>query len=221
MTKLRVIPLVCPDCGHHLTGLRYDRVFFCLTCRQGLFPTAAAEGWDRYPLRFAETPAGDLPAGEYFFLPMWEIGIAAEAAPINANQKLACRKLEELKHVWVMGFNLIQPSYYGDLGLVYTERMISLPALKHPPDGVFVAGCTRTLPEALRYVELFVKLILDKRSDITGLGLQIRTTDAALWAVPLADFGDKIGDPRTGISFPPVAFDDLEDLRRIRKNRER
>lgn len=216
MSKLKVIALVCPDCGRSLVGMRYDRIFFCMSCNQGLF--SRDEGWERYPLHFAALEEHSVKPALY--LPVWKLEIAIEAAPVNDQQEEALKKVrEKIKSAWVTGFTVLRPSYYGDLGLIYTESGIELNELETVPAGVYVAGCTRAVEDASRYAELFVTLILDKKADVTGMDISMETQAASLWAIPFADSGDKIMDLVTGNSMPVFAVDDLEDIRRISRKR--
>lgn len=210
--NLQVLPLLCPTCAGRLLGLRYDRVFFCLSCRQALQPSPEQAGWEKYPLRFSllESPPGPHP----IYLPMLNLEISFSIRSQNRAHLAASRQLADLKSVWVMGFNLVKPGFYGDLGLLYTEKNVRLsPA--DPPPGALLAGCVRTAAEAERYAKLFLSLLLDRRADVTGMDLQVETGNLTFWAVPFADLGEKIVDPLSGHAFPAFAVDDLEDLRRI------
>jgi hypothetical protein len=214
MSGFRVIPLVCPDCGRQLAGLRYDKIFICMACKQGLLPEKESD-WIRYPLAFAriEPP----PQARLIYLPFWQIKIEANAMPVNQRQEAACRRLNTLKAVWVQAFTLIRPSYFGDIGLFYTERDEQPEKMTVFPSEFYVAGCSRTLEDAHKYTRLFVTLILDKKADVTGMDIEVWTRDAILWAMPFADHGDKIMDLITGTELPAFAVDDLEDIRRINR----
>jgi hypothetical protein len=212
MSGLTVTALVCPDCGSQLAGLRYDKVFFCNTCRQGLQPDPGND-WIRHPLSFAAVE--QMPRAEIIHLPFWQIRIEARADCVNKQQEVASRRLAELHSVWVTGFMLNRTSYFGDLGLAYTERSVLLKAASDAPPGAVVAGCARTLEDALKYTRLYVTLILDKRADVTGMDINIETRDARLWAVPLADYREKLMDLVTLAEIPAFALDDLEGVRKL------
>jgi len=214
MSELRVIPLVCPDCGRQLMGLRYDKIFMCMACRQGLSPEKAGD-WVRHPLSFAKPDSA--PNASLIYLPFWQIKIETHAMPVNRQQEAAIRRLDTLKSVWVQAFTLIRPSYFGDIGMFYTERDEQPEQMTVFPSGFYVAGCTRTLEDAIKYTKLFVTLILDKKADVTGMDIEVWTRDAILWAIPFADYGDKIMDLVTRTELPAFAVDDLEDIRRINR----
>jgi len=213
VSKLQAIPLLCPDCGRPLAGLRYDKVFFCKPCGLGLMPENGQ--WTKYPLHFAEVK--DMPMTKILYLPFWRLGIHATAVAANRKQEIAARLLENIKYAWITAFTLIRSSYFGDVGMIYTEKGVDLKPADKIPGGYFVAGCTRTVGDAQRYAELYVTLILDKRADVTGMDIKVHGAEPSLWAVPMADYGDKIFDLISGIELPIFAFDDIEDIRRINR----
>lgn len=212
---VKVVPLVCPDCGKSIIGLRYDRIFFCTDCVQGLLPGDTGQ-WERYPISFHDP--GESSVAPALYLPFWEIEIEASGTAVNRQQENSLKLLDQLKSVWVAGFNVLRASYFGDLGLLYTEKGVRLSAADPAPRGAFITGCTRTMEEAFRYVELYVTLILDKRADVTGLELEISKRGERLWGVPFADRGEKIVDLVMGAELPVFALDDLEDMRRVRRS---
>jgi hypothetical protein len=210
MSSIRVVPLICPDCGAALAGLRGDQVFFCLVCRQGL---EQREGtWQRHPLLLAASPSP--PPPPVLHLPFWQLDIKAEVQAKTKQQNFASRHLLGLNCMYVTGFALVRPSYYGDLGQAYTERAVCLQAAEDFPAGFFIAGCSRTIADAARYAKLYSTQIIDKHTDVTGMDINVQITAARLWAVPFGDQGDKIIDSITGATLPAFALDDLEDLRK-------
>ncbi|HUT54271.1 MAG TPA: hypothetical protein VM658_12860 [bacterium] len=212
MSGLTVTALVCPDCGSQLAGLRYDRVFFCDSCRHGLAPDPEKQ-WVRYPLAVAKPESP--PSARIIYLPFWQVNIEAFAQCVNKQQEVASRRLAELTSVWATGFIVNRGSYFGDLGLFYTEKAVAPAEAEALPYGAVIAGCARTPEDAQKYVRLYVTLILDKRADVTGMDLNIITYDARLWAIPFADYGDKIMDLITLHEFPAFSLDDLEGVRKL------
>ena len=210
--SIRVTALVCPECGGGLAGLRFDRVFFCPSCRCALEP--GPSGWEKRPLVAAAAPEGEVPR---FYLPLWRFRVTVTAAPANRKQELAVRRLDDFTVVWVSGFNMLRPSYYGDLGLIYTERSLEPAPAERFAEGRFIAGCSRGQADAARYTELYATAILDKRADVTGMTINVDVINAALWAIPFAEVGDKAVDMVSGAELPVFALDDLEDLKRINK----
>jgi hypothetical protein len=211
--SVRVTALLCPDCGQALQGLRYDRIFFCQTCAQGLYP--AEGGWERYPVTAAQpTDPREVPR---FYLPLWRFEVEATAASANRRQEVAARRLDDLTVIWVSAFNMLRPSYYGDLGLLLTEKKVAPVPAERPVPGRFIAGCARSRTDAERYTSLFATYILDKRADVTGMTIAVAVTGAAIWAIPFVEYGDKAVDMVSGSELPVFSLDDLEDLKRINR----
>ncbi len=215
MSKLRVLPLVCPDCGQTLFGLRYDKVFMCMRCLQGLGP--AEKGWSRYKLRFPEVEQA--PSRTPLYMPMWRMKVDVDAVPANKFQEASLRILDDIKAVWVTGFSIIRPSYYADPGLAYTQQQIDPPPYDGIPSRAFVAGCTRGTDEADRYANLFITLMLDKRADVTGMEIKVTPESYSLWAMPFSEDGNKVLDMFAGLEIPVFALDDYLDLKRIKDRR--
>lgn len=213
MSKLRVTALVCPDCGGPLAGLRYDKVYFCKPCGQAVALGPDTDPWVRYPLSFALLK--DDPGIPVLYLPFWELGINAIATATNKNQARVADIISGIKSAWVSGFTMLRASYFGDLGLLYTERFVNLSPAENVPHQARVAGCTRSIEDALRYARLFITLMADKKADVTGMEFDIKTTDARLWAIPFGDMGDKVLDFVTNKAIPVFAVDDISDIRRI------
>jgi hypothetical protein len=215
--ELKVVPLVCPGCGNTMSGLRYDRVFICMRCKQGNQLDIKSADWVAHPLKFAaQENHADI---ANLFLPVWEIKVEVSAAPSNRAQEVSLRRLEDVDSVFVLAFNMIRPSYYGDIGLFYTEKGVTLTETSQPPKSSFVVGCTRTFEDAFNYARLFVTLMLDKKADVTGMDIDVRTKDSTLWAVPFTESGNHVIDLITGTKIPAFAVDDLDDIKRIAKRR--
>ncbi len=215
--ELKVVPLVCPGCGNTMSGLRYDRVFICLKCKQGNQLDINSSDWVAHPLKFA-TPKNHSDIAD-FFLPVWEIKVEVNAAPTSRKQEVSLRRLEGVDSIYVLAFNMVRASYYGDIGLFYTERGVVLKETDQVPKSSFVVGCTRTFEDAFNYAKLFVKLMLDKKADVTGMEIDISAKAPTLWAVPFAESGNHVVDLITGSKVPAFAVDDLDDIKRIAKSR--
>ena len=213
LSKVKAVPLVCPDCSKFLGGLAYDNIFFCVNCQQGL--SAGERGWKKHPL-FAAAPESE-GARIDFYLPLWEIAIAARAKASNPRQEQALTALGEFERVWVTAFAAFKPSYFGDLGLRFTERKIVPKRQEALAPGRFVAGCSRKLEEALAYVELFLAAIIDRKADVTGLELAVKAKSVNIWAIPFSEAGDKIVDLVSGAVLPSFTLEDLEEIKRINK----
>jgi hypothetical protein len=211
--RVRVVPLKCPDCGNRLLGLEQDKVFFCGPCRKAY--ELEKSGFEPRPLFFAR-PVIEYPRVPVVFLPFYRFRVEFVADSDDRRQILAAERYKDLDTIWVMGFNLIRPSYFGDLGLLYTEARVQVEKEDDTygkTDRFRVAGCARTVDEAKIYTKLFILLMIDKREDITGMELSPLIHETSLWAIPFYDFQDKLLDAIMGREFPVFAIDDIEALR--------
>ena len=212
---VRVVPLKCPGCGGPLIGLDQDKVFFCAPCRKayellksGLAPRAL----------FFARPVLEHPRVPVIFLPFYRFQVEFVADSDDRKQIQAAERYKDLNTIWVMGFNLVRASYFGDLGLLYTESRVQVVEEADTygkTDRFRVAGCSRTVDEAKIYTRLFLLLMIDKRKDITGMELSPLIHETSLWAIPFYDFQDKLLDAIMGREFPVFAIDDIEALRGI------
>lgn len=213
--KVSVIPLKCPVCGNRLWGLEQDKVFFCAPCRKGYELTD--QSFNSRDLVFAR-PLIEYPRVPLIYLPFYRFQVEFVASSDNKAQIYAAEKFKDLNTIWVMGYNLLRPSYFGDLGLFYTESRVELledPEIYGRSDICRVAGCSRSVDEAKVYTKLFLLLIIDRRKDITGMDLSPLIHEVSLWAVPFYDFKDKLVDGAMGREFPAFAIDDIEALREM------
>jgi len=218
MSPVRVIPLVCPDCGNTVTGLRFDKVFFCMQCMQGLDPSSTGE-WERREVYFPALSKDSMKP--HFYLPFWQFAVRGTGTAVNKKQNMAVKKLEEIRSVWVAGFTAHKATYFGDLGLIFTQRAVELTPSYEKPHGAFIAGCTRGEEEAKVYVDLYTSLMADKRADITGMEIKVDITGSVLWAVPFILNADKLVDLVMGNELPSFAVDDLEDIKRVGRIRQK
>ena len=158
--KVRVVPLKCPSCSNRLLGLEQDRIFFCAPCRQSY--ELKSSGFKNRPLHFAK-PIIQYPKVPVIYLPFYKFNVEFIAESDDPKQLEAARKFKDLDTIWVMGFNLIRASYFGDLGLLYTQTRTEIEEETDTygkTDKFRIAGCARTLDEAKVYTKLFLLLIM-------------------------------------------------------------
>jgi len=191
-------------------GLRYDAVFGCAPCQQGVLPSQESESWPRFPVHFVrvEDPPGDL-----FYLPVWRLAIRFEATTANKEQEDAVRRHQDLTVAWVPAYHLLRASHFGDPGVFWTERRMTLEAAEAAPEPGALVGVTRTAAVAAKYAELYVTLVLDKRADVTGMDLSVSVEDVQLWGLPFVQQGSKVVDLGSANEVPSFAVDDLEAIR--------
>jgi hypothetical protein len=208
MTSFKVTPLVCPDCGGPLDGLRYDKVFCCAPC--GVAFEFGGGTPMRYPLRFA---MGELPAERSMGLPFWRLEIEATAAGEEEEPGLGWvrKRLAGLESVWVAAFFCTGAAYHGDPGFDLTDSNALPLAAAESPDGVSAVGITRSRTEAARYVELYVANRFAPGDGARGIEISVRIRSAELWILPFALDAEarRLTSCVTGASYPSSIANDL------------
>ncbi len=111
--------------------------------------------------------------------------------------------------VYVTAFALSNGFYFGDPGLIFTQKRVVLV----PGDPAPVIGGTRGLEEAKVFVEPHLLGLLDRRADVTGVELSCVIDEAVLWAIPYADDGITLSDRLLGLKLPGAALDEIGALR--------
>ena len=155
-------------------------------------------------------PAADL-KGHTLHLPIWAFRVQSILQWEDAQRESLARQVPLVEWVYVTGFELHNASYFGDPGLIFTERRVRLETGPPAP----LAGCTRGLEEAKAYVEPHLLTIIDRRVDVTGLELSCSISEARLWGVPFADGGDVLHDGILGLKIPAAAVDEVAALRQV------
>jgi hypothetical protein len=111
--------------------------------------------------------------------------------------------------VYVTAFALSNAFYFGDPGLIFTQKHVELAAADPAP----LIGGTRSLDEARAFVEFHILSILDRRVDVTGVELHCVIDDAVLWGIPYYDDGLTLVDGILGLKMPSAALDEIDALR--------
>jgi len=200
-----ILPLRCPRCAGPLGGLPQDVVFWCAGCR---IPLEVVQG--RLVERRGCTAKAtlDLP-GIRRHLPLWAMRVGVVSQWDDPEREANARQIPPAEWVYVTAFDLHNPSYFGDPGLIFTQKRIQLePAATTP-----AMGCTRSLEEAKRFVEPHLLTIIDRRVDVTGLTLSAVVQEVILWGVPFADQGEMLQDCIVGLKYPAAALNDVGALR--------
>jgi hypothetical protein len=209
VTAPALLPLVCPRCGETLRGLQQDVLFRCGGC--GRFLEAAGE---RYVERAGATarPSG-AEVRPTLHLPLWAFRVQVKAAWADPEREAEASLIAPVPWVYVTAFSLHNPFYFGDPGLIFTERRVALTAGEPAP----VAGGVRGLDAASAFVESHVLTILDRRVDVTGVDLACTIEEARVWAVPFVEKGGVVEDAILGLRFPAPALNDLTALTALLK----
>lgn len=204
MASPTVLQLRCPSCGGTLHGTPQAVLFWCADCRSvqevvnGRFVARRLQA--ARPLQASGTPAG--------FLPLWGFRVRAGwSRPDQEGPRASAWTAPEW--VYVTAFALSNGFYFGDPGLIFTQKRVAL----SPGDPAPVIGGTRGLEEAKAFVEPHLLGILDRREDVTGVELSCVIDEAVLWAIPYSDDGITLSDGILGLKLPGAALDEIGALR--------
>jgi len=191
-------------CGGLLHGTPQAVLFWCGDCGalqevvSGQFVGRRVQA--ARPLLPTATPRGHLP--------LWAFRVRADwSSP--GQEAAAATAWTAPEWVYVTAFALSNGFYFGDPGLIFTQRRVAL----SQGDPVRVVGGTRGLEEAKAFVEPHLLSILDRREDITGLELSCVIDEAVLWAIPYTDDGIALTDGILGLKLPGAALDEIGALR--------
>jgi hypothetical protein len=111
--------------------------------------------------------------------------------------------------VYVTAFLLSNGFYFGDPGLLFTQKRVQL----SPGDPAPLLGGTRGLEAAKVFVEPHLLSLLDRRTDVTGVEMSCAIDEAILWAIPYYDDGLTLTDGILGCTLPGAALDEIGALR--------
>ncbi len=201
-----MLPLVCPECGEALRGLGQDVVFWC----QGCGRVVEVVG-DKFVQRTFHTAAAADPSRRTaLHLPLWAFRVQARCEWPDPKREAEASLVPPLPWIYVTGFSLHNPSYFGDPGLIFSERRVELRSTE--PAAPLLA-CVRGVDAASAFVESHLLTILDRRVDVTGLRLTCSIDAERLWAVPFFEAGELLEDGILGLRLPAGAVNDLASIR--------
>ncbi len=209
MDQPTILPLRCPGCGDLLLGLQHDAVFWCRGCGT----PQEVIGTELVGRRGSRARADAEPADRIVHLPIWALRVSYTLQCEDRQRAALMRQVPPIEWVYVTGFMLHNAWYFGDPGMVFTEKRVTL----QPPEAADkpqpAIGCTRGLEAARDYVEPHLLAIIDRRVDVAGLTLQWNVSDAVLWAVPFHDEGKMLRDAIVGWRFPAAAVTGIGSIR--------
>ncbi len=204
MPSIAVVQLTCPKCSRPLHGSPQAILFWCERCRT-LFEVEE----ESLVARRMETAQPRLPSpGRLVHLPVWAFRVRASWTwPEAPAQPILAWKPP--KWVYVTAFAISNAFYFGDPGLLFTQKHVELAAGDRAP----LAGGTRSRTEAEAFVEFHLLNLLDRRADVTGVELQCAVDDAVLWGIPSYDDGLTLVDGILGLKIPGAALEEIGALR--------
>jgi len=199
------LALRCPRCGEPLRSLQQDVVFWCPACH---VPHEVVDG-AFIERRGSIAHAALGPDRSVLHLPIWAFRVEYACRWEDPARGKLARLVPAVEWVYVTGFELHNASYFGDPGMIFTEKRIRL-ELASP---ALVVGCTRSLEEAKAYVEPQLLTVIDRRVDVTGLEMSCAIRDVMLWGIPYCDEGDALRDGILGLKVPDAAVDEVGAIR--------
>ena len=163
----------------------------------------------RFVARHAQTASAALPIGsEHRHLPLWAFRVRADWTwPKPGTADATAWRAPEW--VYVTAFALSNAFYFGDPGLIFTQKRVAL----SPGELAPLVGGTRGLEEAKVFVEPHILGLLDRRIDVTGVELSCVIDDVVLWGIPYTDDGLTLTDAILGLKLPGAALDEIGALR--------
>jgi len=204
MLTSTVLRLRCEGCGGTLHGTPEAVLFWCGDCRA---VSEVVEG--RFtPRRMLTARPAIQASGKLWHLPLWAFRVRASVAASDS-ATVATPEWRVPEWVYVTAFALSNGFYFGDPGLILTQRQVALV----PGDPAPVIGGTRSLEEAKVFVEPHLLSLFDRRADSTGLELSCAIDEAVLWALPYYDDGLTLVDGILGMKLPGAALDEIGALR--------
>jgi hypothetical protein len=199
-----ILPLRCPGCGGALHGTPQSVLFWCEDCR-GIREVVVGELVSR-PTQTARPARPG--AGRLCHLPVWGLRVRA-AWEWSREVRGGSAGWTVPDWVYVTGFALSNGFYFGDPGLLFTQKRVEL----SPGDPAPLLGGTRSLEEAKIFVEPHLLSLLDRRVDVTGVELSCAIDQAVVWAIPYYDDGLTLTDGILGCKLPGAALDEIGALR--------
>jgi len=202
-----VLTLRCPRCGEPLRGLPQDVVFWCAACHlpyevvDGAF--IERRGAIAHPASAAATERSVL------HLPVWAFRVEYACHWEDRARASLARQVPVVGWVYVTGFELHNASYFGDPGMIFTEKRVRL----EPASPAVVVGCAHSLEEAKAYIEPHLLAVIDRRVDVTGLEMSCAIRDVVLWGIPYCDEGEALRDGILGLKIPTAAVDEVGAIR--------
>ncbi len=199
------LALRCPRCGEPLRGLQQDVVFWCAACH------VPHEVVDRTFIERRASIARPVVAAEssVLHLPVWAFRVEYACRWEDPERASVARLVPAVEWVYVTGFELHNAWYFGDPGMIFTERRIRL----EPASPALVVGCARSLEDAKAYIEPHLLTVIDRWVDVTGLEMSCAIKEVVLWGIPYVDEGEVLRDGILGLKVPAAAVDEVGAIR--------
>jgi len=209
MPEVTVLALRCPRCGGGLAGAPHDVVFWCGAC--GIPQEIAGAGFVERSGKLAAPVVPHAAGG--FYLPVWALRVSYTCQWEDPEKAARARLIAPIEWVYVTGSAIHNAGYFGDPGMIFTEKRVLLAASEEGDREAVVAGCARSLEDAKAFVQPHLLTIIDRRVDVTGLDLSVRVSDGILWGVPYREEVDGLRDSILGLTIPTAAIIEFSQIR--------
>ncbi|MCD6385765.1 hypothetical protein J7M23_08310 [Candidatus Sumerlaeota bacterium] len=185
-TQIKVIPLICRNCGSALSGAEEDILFFCPRCRVGW--EISGSSFKERKVFYAKPRKKDQRFEKLIYLPFWvfEISNIEIKAKPERIREFFMRKSSGVNRIYVEAYECFMGDIYGNLALRYLHsapRYELVEARK-------VVGCTRSAETVLPFLKYYLLRYLDQFQDITGVEVSLDSNEFYLVCFPYAFVGE-------------------------------
>ena len=183
---MKVIPLICRNCGLNLEADQNDVLFYCPDCRKGW------ELWDNALIErkvyYASTPESISPGQRLLYLPYWVFDIKKIDLSMDdtKTREFFYRKIKGISKIYIEAYESFMTHLYGNMALRYMFESPQYSLL--PPQKI--VGCTRSSELIRPYLHLYLLKYLDRFNDVTGLDLRLEHGEPYLVAFPHLTIGN-------------------------------
>jgi len=212
LPAINVVSLRCPNCGEHLAGRDFDRVFFCPACRRAF--EAGPAGLEE--IEFLEAGGTGGADGADLFLPMWMFDVDVQPVQASEEQRSRAAGFFSRGKVFVSAFRLSYKGFYGDPGVALTRQWYLRVKPGEAPEpafekavGVIPSGCIVGSPRAMQYAEPVLLLVVDPVVDVTGLELRMAFEKKTVLSVRFERKDRRVKCLDLSEEYPEHAFPDL------------
>jgi len=192
-----------------------DQLFFCPNC-QLAWEFSSDNPPSPYQVGYAKPVKKPNKFLSSFYLPFYLFQVEVQTDERTAQIQQVKTVLERLNKVFVPGYQLQRESYFGELGLIYTEQGIEL----EEDSGVSfderakIGLATRAIKDVIPYLRFYPLLMIDRRFDITGKSFDFKFQFLKIWAVPFYLLGEQIQESVLGRTFPTIALSAIDNFRK-------
>lgn len=212
MKEVSITVLRCPECGVELLGLDRDVIFFCRSCCSGYIARSSSD-FERVPV-FAQPSGVDIDPKTLLRLPMWAFKIDTSVIAAENEIERIERVIKKIDWVWITAFRAWRSSYFGDPGLLYTQKTI-VPKMTPAESDQMPVGCSILAADAAEYLTPLLLHIVDRVFDVARVDIEVKIIAKHLVSVPFVDVKDQILDTQMDWKWPAVFIEDIVQIKEM------